>query len=279
MINEVSTARSFGGVQSVYEHPSEACDCVMRFAVYVPPAAQHGTVPVLTWLSGLTCTEDNFITKAGAQRIASKLGMMIVAPDTSPRGDGVPDDSDAWDFGQGAGFYVDATEAPWSQHFRMYSYVTDELQRVIAEHLPADMTRQGISGHSMGGHGALTLHFNNPHLYQSVSAFAPIVAPSQVPWGRKALSGYLGDDKTRWAPHDAVELVRTRPSAATILIDQGEADNFLKEQLRPELFAAACETSNQPLNLRLQSGYDHSYYFVASFIEDHLRHHWTALAN
>lgn len=257
----------------MYEHDSEACRCPMRFAVFTPAGAS-GSLPVLTWLSGLTCTEQNFITKAGAQRAASELGLIIVAPDTSPRGEGVPDDADgAYDFGVGAGFYVDATEDPWARNYQMYSYVTEELQTIVAENFPVATDRQGISGHSMGGHGALTLHLKKPHLYKSVSAFAPIVAPTQVPWGKKALRGYLGDDMARWRRHDACELVSVQKTAAHILIDQGEADDFLTEQLRPHLFRAVCDAAGQDLTLRMQAGYTHSYFFIASFIEDHLRHH------
>jgi len=246
----------------------------MRFAVFQPSAAKKGNVPGVTWLSGLTCTEQNFVTKAGAQRLAEELGLMIVAPDTSPRGDDVPDDPDsAYDFGLGAGFYVNASEDPWAKHYQMSSYITEELPKIIADNFPADMQRQGISGHSMGGHGALTIHLKNPDLYKSVSAFSPIVAPSQVPWGQKALNGYLGTDRNAWKDYDACELVKRQPSAANILIDQGGGDDFLAEQLRPELFDAACDAVNQNLTLRIQPDYTHSYFFIASFIEDHLRHH------
>lgn len=271
----ISEEKIFGGLQGVYEHDSEVCRCPMRFAVFTPAGAgASGSLPVLTWLSGLTCTEQNFITKAGAQRVANELGLIIVAPDTSPRGDAVPDDPDgAYDFGAGAGFYVDATEEPWAQHYQMYTYITEELQTTVAENFPVATDRQGISGHSMGGHGALTLHLKNPQLYKSVSAFAPIVAPTQVPWGEKALGGYLGENVTRWRQHDACELVLIQKSDAHILIDQGGADDFLTEQLRPELFRAACDDAGQELTLRMQPGYTHSYFFIASFIEDHLRHH------
>ena len=249
----------------------------MRFSVYLPPQAQARPVPVLWFLAGLTCTEENFIVKGGAQRVAAELGMAIVAPDTSPRGEGVPGDPDnAYDFGLGAGFYVDATEAPWATHYRMYSYVTQELQQIVGVNFPVDLQRQGITGHSMGGHGALTIALKNPTLYRSVSAFAPIVAPSEVPWGQKALGRYLGADRAHWGAYDACKLVRAGHRAPLILVDQGEADKFLAEQLRPDLFADACASVGQPLMLRMQSGYDHSYYFIASFIEDHLR--WHALA-
>ena len=275
----VSESQCFGGRQLVYEHASQQCRCDMRLGVYLPPQSRQESVPWITWLSGLTCTEDNFVTKAGAQRMASELGLAIVAPDTSPRGDDVPDATDAWDFGKGAGFYVDATRPPWSTHFRMYSYVTEELQSLVVDHFPLDPARRGISGHSMGGHGALVAHLRNPQRFLSVSAFAPIVAPSDVPWGQKAFSGYLGDDASDWAAYDATRLVSKVPSKAEILIDQGAADSFLDEQLQPQRFAEACEEANQSLMLRIQPEYDHSYFFIASFIEDHLRHHASVLTS
>jgi S-formylglutathione hydrolase len=256
-----------------YSHPSDACNCEMRFAVYVPP--QAGPVPVLYYLSGLTCTEDNFTSKAGAQRYAAEHGIMLVAPDTSPRGEGVPDEADAWDFGTGAGFYVDATEAPWSSHYRMYSYVTAELPALVDQEFSIRPDRQGIFGHSMGGHGALVCGLRNPDLFKSISAFAPIAAPTQCPWGKKAFGGYLGPNPESWKAYDATELVkdRARPDR-TILIDQGTADSFLdQQQLLPEVFAEACKAAGQPLILRRQPGYDHSYFFIASFMADHLRHH------
>ncbi|MFQ5564626.1 MAG: S-formylglutathione hydrolase [Parvularculaceae bacterium] len=277
----VSEFKSFGGVQSVHAHDSEACRCEMRFAVYTPPAEAHGAgpYPALFWLSGLTCTEENFITKAGAQRIAAELGLVIVAPDTSPRGDDVPDAADEYDLGKGAGFYLDATEAPWAKHYRMYSYVSEELPTLIAREFPADPARVGVFGHSMGGHGALTLHLKNPEKFKTCSAFAPIVAPSQIPWGRKAFARYLGANETAWIDYDATALLAARgPTPAHILIDQGGADQFLKEQLKPEIFAKACARAGQALTLRMQDGYDHSYYFIATFIEDHLRRHADALA-
>ena len=268
----------FDGTQGVYEHDSPSCQCRMRFAVY-RPAATTATSPVLFWLSGLTCTEQNFITKSGAQRVAAELGMVIVAPDTSPRGDGVPDDPDgAWDFGLGAGFYVDATEEPWSTHYRMRSYVAEELPALVAAEFGLATQTLAVAGHSMGGHGALTLHFAFPHRFRSVSAFAPIVAPSSVPWGRKALGQYLGQDELAWQDYDATALVQRAPTEAYILIDQGGADPFLDEQLRPDLFIDACREAGQAVNLRLRDGYTHSYYFVASFIDEHLRHHAAALA-
>ena len=276
----ISSTICFGGVQAVYVHHSEACGCDMRFAVFTPPAEKHGQgpYPVLYWLSGLTCTEENFITKAGAQRVAAELGLVIVAPDTSPRGEGVPDDPEgAYDFGLGAGFYVNATEAPWETNYRMYDYVTAELPALVEKEFSVDPARAGIFGHSMGGHGALTVHLKNPDKFKTCSAFSPIVAPSDVPWGRKALGGYLGDDEKAWAPYDACRLVEAAPSKAELLIDQGAADNFLEEQLRPELFKASAARAGQKLTLRMQDGYDHSYYFIASFIEDHLRWHFDRL--
>jgi S-formylglutathione hydrolase len=273
-----SEQRSFGGTQGFYSHQSKVCGCEMRFAVYQPPQALAGEkVPLVTFLSGLTCTEENVVTKAGFQGVAAELGLMVLAPDTSPRGVDLPGEDDAYDFGSGAGFYVDATEAPWSRHYRMYSYITEELPAAIAANFPADMSRQGITGHSMGGHGALTLHLRNPEVYRSVSAFAPICAPMTCPWGEKALGGYLGADQEAWRAHDSCELVKQQPSSAHILVDQGEADGFLEEQLRPELLVAACQAAGQSLELRMQPGYDHSYYFIASFMEDHLRHHAAAL--
>ncbi len=267
----VSETLSFGGLQRVYEHDSDICHCVMRFGMFLPSASETQPVPLLTWLSGLTCTEENFLTKAGAQRIASELGVALLIPDTSPRGEGVPD-SDDYDFGQGAGFYLNATEDPWTKNYRMYDYVVHELQDILRDH-PVDIDRQGIFGHSMGGHGALTLHLKNQHLFKTASAFSPIVAPSQVPWGQKAFTGYLGKDRTFWQQYDACELVLQDASGATILIDQGSADDFLVSQLAPEKFEEACRRGGQALNLRMQDGYDHSYYFIASFIEDHIRHH------
>lgn len=271
----ISENKMFGGVQSVHEHRSNACDCDMRVAVFTPDGAADA--PVLIWLSGLTCTEQNFITKAGAQRIAAELGIIIVAPDTSPRGDHVPDTEDRYDFGKGAGFYLDATQEPWAKNFNMESYVRDELTAWISENLPADMNRTGIFGHSMGGHGALTLHLKNPKLFKTCSAFSPIVAPSQVPWGQKAFEGYLGKDEKLWANYDATALVAATPSPANILVDQGLDDDFLAEHLRTDIFERACAESGQPATIRMQPGYDHSYYFIATFIEDHLRHHAAGL--
>ncbi len=274
-----SENRCFEGVQGFYSHDSRCCNGTMGFSVFQPPAALAGRkVPVVTYLSGLTCTEENFTIKAGAQRVASELGLLVVAPDTSPRGQDIPGEGDAYDFGTGAGFYLDATEAPWSKAYRMYSYVTDELPGVLAEAFPAaDLSRQGIMGHSMGGHGALTIHLKHPETYSSVSAFAPIGAPMRCPWGEKAFTGYLGPDREAWKAYDATELIRTRPSKAKILIDQGAADDFLETQLKPDLLVEACEDAGQHCELRMQPGYDHSYYFIATFIEDHLRHHAASL--
>lgn len=278
-IETVSGQRCFGGTQGFHTHDSEACGGAMRFAVYLPPAAEKGPVPVLWYLAGLTCTAETFTIKAGAQRLAAELGLALVMPDTSPRDTGIAGATGDWEFGEGAGFYLDATEAPWAERFRMYSYVVDELPRVVAEHFPLDMGRQGIVGHSMGGHGALTIALRNPGRFRSVSAFAPIVAPASVPWGEKAFPRYLGDDRKAWKRYDATELVKEGARFdGTILIDQGEADGFLLNQLQPQRFEAACEDAGQKLDLRMRSGYDHSYYFIQSFIEDHLRHHAAALA-
>ena len=269
-----SERRCFGGVQGFYRHASVACAGTMNFAVYRPPQAERGPVPVLYFLSGLTCTEENFTVKAGAQRVAAELGLMLVVPDTSPRNTGIPGEADEEDFGAGAGFYLDATQAPWSSHFQMYTYVAEELPALIAGNFPADMSKQGIFGHSMGGHGALTIALKHPQRFSSVSAFAPIVAPMRVHWGENAFARYLGADREAWKPYDACELVtQGRRFPGEILIDQGAADPFLHETLHPEFFDSACRAAGQPLRLRMQPGYDHSYYFIASFVEDHLRHH------
>ena len=266
---------SFGGRQEVWKHASRALGCEMRLGVYLPPAALAGErCPVLYWLSGLTCTEQNFITKAGAQQHAAQHGLILVAPDTSPRGAAVADDP-GYDLGQGAGFYLDATQAPWAPHFRMEDYVVNELPALVEQHFPATEKR-AIFGHSMGGHGALTLALRHPGRYASVSAFAPIVAPSQVPWGQKVFAAYLGDDRAAWAAHDAVALVATARERLPLLVDQGEDDEFLP-QLQPELLRAACSQAGHPLTLRLWPGYDHSYYFIASFIGEHVEHHAQAL--
>jgi len=270
----LSENRMFGGRQLTVEHHSAATGTPMRLAIFLPP--QDGPRPALVYLSGLTCTEDNVTHKAGAQRIAAELGMIFIAPDTSPRGEGVADDP-GYDLGQGAGFYVDATQAPWAPHFSMYSYVTSDLMQLVGAEFPVDMGRVGITGHSMGGHGALTIGLRHPEQFKSISAFSPIVSPLNCPWGEKALTAYLGPDKTAWAEHDACALVRRHGHAGMLLVDQGEADNFLDEQLKTHLLAEACKEAGVAANIRMQPGYDHSYFFIASFIEDHLRHHHAAL--
>jgi S-formylglutathione hydrolase len=272
----ISQHRCCGGTVGFYRHPAASTACTMRFAVFTPPQARAGRVPVLYYLAGLTCTEETFMIKGGAQRVAAELGVMLVAPDTSPRGLNLPGESDSWDFGVGAGFYVDATEPPWSRHFRMYSYVTQELRELITAHFPADAARSGIFGHSMGGHGALVLGLRNPDLYRSISAFAPIAAPSQCPWGKQAFGRYLGADAGEWAQYDATQLAAAMQDAARrppLLVDQGLADPFLAEQLRPHLLEQACEQSGLRLTLRRHEGYDHGYYFICTVMEDHLRHH------
>ncbi|KGV13710.1 S-formylglutathione hydrolase [Burkholderia pseudomallei] len=272
----VSSHVCHGGEQRFYRHESKTIGLPMKFSAYLPPQAAHGRVPALFYLAGLTCTEETFAIKAGAQRFAAQHGIALVAPDTSPRGAGVPGEADAWDFGVGAGFYVDATEAPWSAHYRMESYVSGELREIVAAELPIDTARLGIFGHSMGGHGALVLALRHPQLYRSVSAFAPIAAPTRCPWGEKAFSGYLGADREAWKRHDASELVARADAkrfAEGILIDQGLADPFLPTQLHPDAFEAACRAAGQPLTLRRHAGYDHGYYFISTFIADHLAHH------
>jgi S-formylglutathione hydrolase len=263
----------YGGVQRFYRHPSAETGGPMKFSVFLPPQAKARAVPVLYFLSGLTCTEETFPIKSHAQALAAEWGLMLVSPDTSPREPRLPGDADSWDFGQSAGFYVDATVAPWSAHYRMYGYVTRELPSLVAAHLPAQPGRSGIFGHSMGGHGALVCALRNPDQYRSVSAFAPIAAPSNCPWGRKAFTNYLGSDVAAWRDYDASSLVERQPFPGTLLIDQGTADKFLVEQLLPERFAAAAARSGQRLELRMQSGYDHGYYFIQTFMADHLRHH------
>lgn len=263
----------FGGTVQFYRHPSAVCNGPMQFAVYLPPQTKSVSVPVLYFLSGLTCTEENFIVKAGAQRLAAQYGLMLVAPDTSPRNTGIVGETDAWDLGVGAGFYVDATTDPWRSHYQMYRYVTRELPALIQQQFPVQADRQGIFGHSMGGHGALICALKNPQQYRSVSAFAPIAAPMQCPWGQKAFTTYLGTDQESWRAYDASQLVQTTQLDYPILIDQGTADSFLEQQLMPQVFEQACQQAGQPLTLRYQTGYDHSYYFISSFIEDHLRYH------
>ena len=273
----VASNKSFGGWHKRYRHRSASLNAEAVFAIYLPPQAQSQPVPVLYWLSGLTCSDENFMQKAGAQRIAAELGVAIVAPDTSPRGAEVPGDPDgAWDFGHGAGFYLNASEAPWHRHYRMYDYVVDELPALVEAHFPASALRS-ISGHSMGGHGALVCALRNPGRYRSVSAFAPICNPSDCPWGQKAFSRYLGNDRRKWSEWDASELVAKAGERLPLLVDQGEQDGFLAEQLKPRALEAACAAAGHPLTLRLQPGYDHSYFFIASFIDDHLRHHAGAL--
>ena len=270
----VSTARAFGGVQGVYRHASAATGTDMTFSVYVPPHADGARLPVVWYLSGLTCTHANVTEKGEYRAACARLGLILVAPDTSPRGDGVPDDpAGAYDFGLGAGFYVDATQAPYAENYRMWSYVTDDLPRLVAAQFPADLSRQSIMGHSMGGHGALTIGLTFADRFRAVSAFAPIVAPSQVPWGRKALTGYLGADPANWRAHDAVALIEDGARVPALLVDQGAADTVLAEQLRPDLLAAACDAAGIGLTLRMQPGYDHSYYFISTFMADHLRWH------
>lgn len=275
-MEKVEQHASFGGRQEVWKHASAVLACEMKFGIYLPPAALRGEAcPVLYWLSGLTCTEQNFITKANAQEHAARHGIIVVAPDTSPRGENVANDP-AYDLGQGAGFYVNATQQPWAAHFRMQDYVAEELPALVERHFPAAAAR-GICGHSMGGHGALVTALRHPGRYRSVSAFSPIVAPSQVPWGQKALAAYLGTDRAAWKEWDAVELVRTAAERLPLLVDQGEADEFLATQLRPELLRDACQAAGHPLSLRLHPGYDHSYYFIASFLGEHFAHHAAAL--
>jgi S-formylglutathione hydrolase len=268
----LSTNKAHGGTQGVYRHASSATGTDMTFSVYVPPHAPGATLPVLWYLSGLTCTHANVTDKGEYRRACAEHGVIFVAPDTSPRGEGVPDD-DAYDFGQGAGFYVDATQTPWSTNFRMRTYIEQELTALIAAEFPVDRARQGITGHSMGGHGALTVALRNPERFRSVSAFAPIVAPALVPWGEKALGGYLGSDRTAWAQYDACALIGSGARVAELLVDVGDADPFLAEQLRPELLEAACAAAGIPLTLRRQPGYDHSYYCISTFMAEHVAWH------
>jgi S-formylglutathione hydrolase len=273
-LTKVSGSKCFGGTQSVYSHESRETGSIMRFGVFLPPQAEARAVPVLYWLSGLTCTEENFIVKAGAQRVAAQLGLALVVPDTSPRGLKIPGEAESYDFGLGAGFYVDATQPPWSRGYRMYSYVAKELPALIEESFPVEPGKVGIFGHSMGGHGALTIALKNPDYYKSVSAFAPISSPMRCPWGEKALTGYLGPDRSAWRQYDATALIEERGwRGPPLFVDQGDSDSFLETQLKPELLQEACRRAGVGLELRLQAGYDHSYFFIASFIEDHLRFH------
>jgi len=275
-VETLSAHRAFGGTQRFHRHLSREIGLPMRFGLYLPPQAESRRVPLLVYLAGLTCTEETFAIKAGAQRAAAELGLALLTPDTSPRGAGVPGESESWDFGVGAGFYLDAVEPPWSRHWRMESYLLRELLPLVQDEAPVDLGRAGLFGHSMGGHGALTLALRHPGVFRSVSAFAPICAPMQCPWGVKAFTGYLGDQHGAWAAHDASALMRAQravPYPDGILVDQGLADQFLDSQLHPEALEAACEALGQPLVLRRHAGYDHGYYFVASFVEDHLQHH------
>jgi S-formylglutathione hydrolase len=279
-VETLSEHRCFEGVQGFYRHDSSVIGLPMRFAVYRPPQAERGPVPVLFYLAGLTCTEETFATKAGAQRRAAELGLMLVTCDTSPRNTGIPGEADDWEFGSGAGFYLNATQEPWSRYFRMYDYVRDELRSLVLQNFPANSDRVGIFGHSMGGHGALVLALRNTDLYRSVSAFAPICSPTRCAWGQKALPRYLGQDRASWAQYDAVELLRSRGKRAypEILVDQGLADKFLQQsQLLPEQLEAACQAVGQPLRLRRHEGYDHGYYFISTFVSDHLQFHAAAL--
>ena len=277
-MKEISANRCFGGQQLRYSHASTVLGCDMTFSIFLPPQVEEGgassKVPVVYWLSGLTCTDENFVTKAGAQRYAAELGVAIVAPDTSPRGEGVPDDPDgAYDFGLGAGFYVNATQEPWREHYRMYDYVVDELPALIEKSFPVDGTRMGISGHSMGGHGALTIALKNPGRYKSATAFSPICSPLNCPWGEKALGNYLGPDRETWQAYDSCSLIAAGAEHMPVLVDQGEADNFLSEQLQTTLLEKTCRDADYPITIRMQPGYDHSYFFISSFIGEHLAFH------
>jgi S-formylglutathione hydrolase len=273
-MEQIGANRCFGGQQLRFSHASQALGCDMTFSIYLPPQAEEGVVPVLYWLSGLTCTDENFVTKAGAQRYAAEHGIAVVAPDTSPRGEEVPDDPEgAYDFGLGAGFYVNATRAPWSEHYRMYDYITRELPELVEADFPVDPRRVGISGHSMGGHGALTIALKNPGRFKSVSAFSPICSPMNCPWGEKALGNYLGEDREAWLDYDSCALVAAASEQLPVLVDQGDADDFLQEQLHTHLLQEACELADYPMTIRMQEGYDHSYFFIASFIGEHLAFH------
>ncbi|MGS2718548.1 S-formylglutathione hydrolase [Eionea flava] len=271
-MERLSTVRSFGGVMERYQHYSQSTNTAMTFAIYLPPQAEHQPVPVVYWLSGLTCTDENFMQKAGAQRVAAELGVAIVCSDTSPRGTELPGEHESYDFGSGAGFYLNATQSPWNQHYRMYDYVVRELPDIIEKNFPVT-DKRSISGHSMGGHGALTIALKNPHFYRSVSAFSPICHPVSCPWGEKVFRRYLGSDISDWIQYDTCELIAQADVKIPLLVDQGSADEFMVEQLQPSALQEACDKNQHPLNLRMQQGYDHSYFFVASFIEDHLRYH------
>ncbi|XP_072035298.1 S-formylglutathione hydrolase-like [Amphiura filiformis] len=274
-LTQVSANKCFGGVQKVFSHESKECKCTMKFGVYLPPQAETEKCPVLYWLSGLTCTEQNFVGKAGSQRLAAQYGFIVVAPDTSPRGCSIEGEEDSWDFGTGAGFYVDATQDKWKTNYNMFSYVTQELPKLINDNFPADPAKKSIFGHSMGGHGALVCSLKNPGQYQSVSAFAPICNPMQCPWGQKAFTGYLGEDQEAWKQYDSCDLVKTyNGPPLEILIHQGKDDSFLKEsQLLPDAMVAACSSNKMPVVLHMEEGYDHSYYFIATFLEEHFKHH------
>ena len=280
ILTRVSEYRCFDGLQQRFKHASSSLNCEMHFSVYLPPQASERRVPLLYWLSGLTCTDENFVSKAGAQRYAAEHGIAIVAPDTSPRGEGVPDDPDGgWDFGQGAGFYLNATEAPWSEHYHMYDYIADELPALIRDNFDVDADNASIFGHSMGGHGAITIALKNRDRYRSVSAFSPIVSPSTVPWGEKAFGNYLGADREAWKNHDTCELIRRGAAQLPLLVDQGLADDFLEEQLQTSLLESACADMDYSATIRMQPGYDHSYFFISSFIESHIAFHAQAQGN
>ena len=278
-IEQIGANQSFGGQQLRYKHKSAVLNCEMTFSIYLPPQAENGPVPVLYWLSGLTCNDENFVQKAGAQQHAAEHGIAIVCPDTSPRGDGVADDPEAaYDMGLGAGFYVNATEQPWAEHYQMYSYILDELPALINRQFSVDGQRTSISGHSMGGHGALTIALKNPDIFKSVSAFSPICSPLNCPWGEKVLSNYLGDDRQAWKQYDAIELVGQAKQYLPVLVDQGDADNFLSEQLKTKLLVSAAQVADYPMQIRMQPDYDHSYFFIATFIGQHIAFHARALA-
>ncbi len=269
----ISKAKAFGGTQGVYRHKSEACQCDMTFALFLPPQAEQGPVPVLWYLSGLTCTHQNVMDKGEYRRLAAELGIAVLCPDTSPRGDDVPDEPDNWQFGKGAGFYLDATEAPFAKNYKMYSYITEELTKLVAQEFPLDMSRQAITGHSMGGHGAITIALKNPERFKSVSAFAPIAQPSTAGWSKPAFEKYLGNDQSAWRAYDTTALIEDGHRIENLLVDQGTSDSFLDDGLRPWLLQEACARAGIPLTLNMQEGYDHSYYFISTFMDEHLRWH------